>query len=402
MTIAGLFFIFLALVMAGLFAAREASARRDWYIPIVLCVVHIGFCLAYWYVSLSNGADSLMYWQLARTTNPPADFGTNSIIILVQWIQRIFGVFGDISYLDAFLAFQLFGQLALSLLNETLGTVLGSQYSRFRYWSWLCVLLPGMSFWSCAIGKDGLMMLSVCLTLFASLALRARLAYMAAGFIIAVIIRPHIAAAILISAVLSVITQSKERLVWRVGLMLILVVAVLAFIPIFEQYLQLDTLDFSVVSQSLDARSQFNMNAASSVNISSYPLPLKLFTFLFRPLFFDMSGVLGLAASLENFCLLSMIGYCLTKGRNVSRLLANDDRRYAIFIFAISTLVLSVATSNLGLAERQKTMVLPALFLSLTFLLRDNAAVRKTIRKRIPVRLPGQNISPVTAAGQKS
>src|SRR5690606_6599706 len=40
--------------------------------------------------------------------------------------------------------------------------------------------------------------------------------------------------------------------------------------------------------------------SGSGVDISSYPLPLKLFTFWFRPLFVDAPGALGIFVSFEN------------------------------------------------------------------------------------------------------
>src|SRR5690606_32184222 len=45
-------------------------------------------------------------------------------------------------------------------------------------------------------------------------------------------------------------------------------------------------------------------HTGSAVDISTYPAPLKWFTFLFRPLFFDVNGVPALVASFENLLLL--------------------------------------------------------------------------------------------------
>lgn len=56
--------------------------------------------------------------------------------------------------------------------------------------------------------------------------------------------------------------------------------------------------DFEDFSETTAAK--LESSADSGVSMSNYPLPLKLFTFWFRPLFIDSPGVLGLFSSAEN------------------------------------------------------------------------------------------------------
>lgn len=53
--------------------------------------------------------------------------------------------------------------------------------------------------------------------------------------------------------------------------------------------------------------------SGSGVDMTSYPLPIKLFTFWFRPLFLDAPGVLGLIVSIENFIYLLLFVKILNK-----------------------------------------------------------------------------------------
>ena len=56
------------------------------------------------------------------------------------------------------------------------------------------------------------------------------------------------------------------------------------------------------ISQGLDLthRATELTKATSGVDITSYSLPVQVFTFLYRPLFFDAPGLLGLIVSFEN------------------------------------------------------------------------------------------------------
>lgn len=49
-----------------------------------------------------------------------------------------------------------------------------------------------------------------------------------------------------------------------------------------------------------DTRAESLGASGSGVDMSNYPLPLKLFTFWFRPLFIDAPGILGIITSVEN------------------------------------------------------------------------------------------------------
>src|SRR5690606_20753540 len=68
-----------------------------------------------------------------------------------------------------------------------------------------------------------------------------------------------------------------------------------------------DFTDFS------DTRSESLGASGSGVDMSSYPLPVKFFTFWFRPLFFDAPGILGLFTSIENMIYLLLFFKILKK-----------------------------------------------------------------------------------------
>ncbi len=73
---------------------------------------------------------------------------------------------------------------------------------------------------------------------------------------------------------------------------------------LFEDVMKFANLDSENLLESFDQLSSHRSvelaKAGSGIDISGYPLPLKLFTFWFRPLFVDAPGPIGIIVSFEN------------------------------------------------------------------------------------------------------
>jgi hypothetical protein len=107
----------------------------------------------------------------------------------------------------------------------------------------------------------------------------------------------------------------------------------------------------------------------------------KLFTFLYRPLFFDAPGMLGLFVSIENVIYIYLT-LKLFRADFFKFLWASDSMvKTALISFITVSLVLAQISGNLGLAIRQKSQVMILLmFVILKFMDEQNIAV---IRRRI-------------------
>ena len=77
----------------------------------------------------------------------------------------------------------------------------------------------------------------------------------------------------------------------------------IAFFFIYRDVLTLvgiDEEEFLTQGLNLSHRARELSKATSGIDISNYGLGLQLFTFIYRPLFFDAPGILGLIVSVEN------------------------------------------------------------------------------------------------------
>ena len=99
-------------------------------------------------------------------------------------------------------------------------------------------------------------------------------------------------------------------------------------------------------------------SSGSGVAMQSYPLPLKLFTFWFRPLFFDSPSVLGLFSSAENLIyLLLFLKICNKRFITFIRKAPYLVKMSAV-TFLLASYAMTFVMSNLGIIMRQKSMVM--------------------------------------------
>jgi amino acid transporter len=95
-------------------------------------------------------------------------------------------------------------------------------------------------------------------------------------------------------------------------------------------------------------------------------LLFQLFTYIFRPLPFEAHSVFSLFASIDNVLILvifilSLLSIIFLKRQNLNLNHPNENRWFLLIFSSGLLVILSLTTANLGIAVRQKWMVLPML-----------------------------------------
>jgi hypothetical protein len=219
------------------------------------------------------------------------------------------------------------------------------------------LFLPNLHFWSSGVGKDTILFFCIALFFYSSLRISKRFVGISISLILSFLIRPHITLFMLMAVGLGVAFDEKTKSYQKVLITVISVVVFISAINYVLNFVQLESLDTETVEIYSDTRASnlSNDRTTSSVNTSSYPYPLKVFTFLFRPLFFDASGVLGIVASVENLFLLlffiKILRNKVLKGFKSSSFIIKASG----FLFLMGALSFSLILGNLGIMLRQKT-----------------------------------------------
>jgi len=115
---------------------------------------------------------------------------------------------------------------------------------------------------------------------------------------------------------------------------------------------------FESFDQLSSHRSVELAKAGSGIDISGYPLPLKLFTFWFRPLFIDAPGPIGIIVSFENLFYLWLAAKLFSGGFIGFMGKSPALVKTSAVVFLATSVALSGTLSNLGIIIRQKSMVM--------------------------------------------
>jgi hypothetical protein len=164
---------------------------------------------------------------------------------------------------------------------------------------------------------------------------------------------------ILVSSVIGMVFSTRGANVFvRV---MFLLGATLAFFYIYEDVLNLVGIneeEFLAEGVDLTKRASGLSNAGSGIDITNYNFFEKLFAFLYRPLFFDSPGFLGVFVSVENLLYLALTFYFIFKGGFWFVLRGDFMTKATFFSFITVSIALAQISGNLGLAIRQKSQVM--------------------------------------------
>lgn len=330
-------------------------------LTITLYFYHTMFCVIYFIYSHLNASDSNMYFNSSSL-----DVELDSLKVgttFVRYFVRFFHYL-DFSKFGVFLVFNFIGFVGLVLYYSALKSVTSNSSSRVKNLVILSVFLPSISFWSSAIGKDAISFLAVGLALYSAINFKSRILLFAFSVVLMLLVRPHMAGIMIIATLVSIVLQKEIAIIPRVFIGSIGLVVAVIMIPFALSYAGLEQ-DASNISNYIETRQGYNQQGGGGVDISSMSLPMKMFTYLARPLPFEAKSITQLLSSLDNMLILYILFMGIISRIRSKELKLIGNRVFMWWYTGASWVILSMTTSNLGIAVRQKWMFVPVL----TFLL---------------------------------
>lgn len=327
-----------------------------------LLMFHFAMVLVYYLYAKFNSSDSAYYFYKVVNDFRGSgwlnyyDTGTPFIEFIGWPFIKLFGV----GYEGIMVLFGLFGYVGM--LFFYLLFVENLRYSHTVYgiplFPWV-LFLPNMHFWSASFGKGSIILAGIGMFFYGLYRLGPRWPMVALGFAITYHVRPHIAFVLVAAAGLSVLLGSKGIKTTQKIIAFFIMAVAFAFIydKVFA-YIGIEEEGFESVEDFAGKYVYELGKAGSSVDISSYNLLQKMGTFLFRPLFVDANGALGLIVSVENVFYVFLLLQALKGG--FIKFIWNADflTKTMLFSFIASAAALSQITANLGIAIRMKAMIM--------------------------------------------
>lgn len=319
---------------------------------------------------MSNGGDAAHYWEYPSKLNfnslldlTAANFG-NGFIYLFNFLPAnildldfftgnvIYGTFGYIGFIYLY-------TLCLALFNDNklLRSIKYGGISLFP----LIWFLPNFHFWSAGIGKDTLIFSCVVIFLHSLMNPRKKIVQIGLTSLVCFVIRPHILFFLMIALAVSLLLDVQLKkgqkfilLVISAGLVIIIFDNVLNFVRI-------ENVELNAISEyAINKSSNLNqLNSESGIDISNYSYPYKVFTFLYRPFFYDIKGTSFLFSSIENLVLLIFTLLLFFKKPFKAFLQSHYIVKTGLVFFIIGSMSFSLILGNLGIMLRQKNMLVP-------------------------------------------
>lgn len=342
--------IFVIIVVSRKFRSRDKRT-------LLIYLWHTIFTFVYYWFTINVGADASVYYEKALKVNVPFEPGTNFVIYLVSFLTNYL----HLNMIGCFLFFNLIGSLGLIILDSILQSLVRNQQKSLKFIATLVIFLPSISFWSSGIGKDSISFLGVVLTLWSALDLRKRIISMCIGILLLFLVRPHIAGMMILALALSLFFDKKVNIVMKILLGTITIVISSFLIPYALNYAGVSSNSTDDIATYIESREDVYKNTDSGITLSELSFPMKLFTYMFRPFIFEARSITQLFSALDNLILLYLFifgGYKLIKKKKI---VSQENRKFIWLYILVSWTILALTTGNLGIAVRQKIMVMPFL-----------------------------------------
>lgn len=346
-------------------------------------VYHLFFSILYYFYSRTNSADSNGYWRVAKEATESDLFyfisqgaGTKFMYVLNYFPAKIINlsIFTGIIFYSflSFLGFYYFYRIIIDLVPYN------SKFIKFNLFP-LVLFLPNLHFWTVGTGKDTIIFFTIALFSFSLLKVNKRIHLIILSLFLMFMTRPHVAFLLLFSTSLVFLSTNKINKSQKIFFSVIFITTTILVLPQVLQYVNLEESP-SINDVLYRAKSQSdNLRGAtvgSSIDISSYPFPLKVFSFLFRPLFFDYNGLFSIVSSFENLLLLILTIKIFNKNIFKSIKKAPFVIKVMFYFLIFGTIIFSLSLSNLGIILRMKNMFIPGFLIFILWCLSFQKEIR--------------------------
>lgn len=318
--------------------------------------------------------DAVGYWRVPKAysmeTFKEGLFNGEGTMFMYAF-NYLFSNLLNMSYLSNTLLFSLFGFMGLTFFYlVAVQTVpynkIISGYVLFP----LIFFLPNLHFWSSGVGKDTTLFLCIGMFTYGLMKPFQRIPLLVLAGLLSMAIRPHITLFLMVGFGLAYVFGGKVSPAQRIIFSTAMIAVGLAILPSVMEFAKIEETSaegfdkFATGKAAVLSRS----SAGSAIDISSYPFPLKVLTFWFRPALFDVKNINGLIAALENLLLLIVF----IKAMRTSPIRAFKAAPFVIkglvIFLVVGTLAFSQSMGNMGIMIRMRNMFLPGMIIYLMWI----------------------------------
>ncbi|UCS92000.1 hypothetical protein KZP23_14865 [Echinicola marina] len=349
-----------------------------------LLFYHLFFSLFFtWYI-LNFGGDSQGYWRLGMQQvlihgeeTWMKYFGESTTFIL--WLCYIPSKVFGLSYITGNILFGFLGFIGIRYLF-----ILTAEYFPLNHKILNIPLFPAIfymanfNFWTAGVGKDAICFWAIAWFMFAVQKYNSRWWQGLIAFFFVYMARPHMGQALIGGTAFAIILGSEIRREYKFVLGALALFGTFYLSSHTMEVLELDDLSLdSLVAYTGEKVGNLNdSHVGSGVDMNNYSLPLKIFTYMYRPIFIDAHNIMAFLSSIENALYLWLSLFIV---RNWTPEALRDMPvflKVGFVTFIPVTLAFANSLGNLGVIMRMKNMMMIYFVLFILFLIVYNKKLR--------------------------
>ncbi|WP_439475783.1 hypothetical protein [Algoriphagus formosus] len=377
--------VILALVNSNASMAKRFGLPKKYELHLhFLLVYHIFFSFFFtWYIE-NFGGDSQGYWRFRMEQvliRGPVEWssywGTSTTFIL--WLCYIPSQLIGLSYLTGNLLFGALGFIGIRYIFVMTAELFPTNHEVFGIPLFPTVFyFLNLHFWTAGVGKDAISFWGIAWFLFAIQKYKHRWWQGVIALFFVYMARPHMGQALIGGAAMAIILGSEIKIQYKVLMGIAAGVGTFFLLDSTAEFLKLEEISIDSLS-ALSSETASHLRSGkvgSAIDVSTYSFPLRLFTYLFRPLFLDAHNFVALFSSFENLAYLWLSFFIY---RNWTPEAIRDMPLFikaGMITFVPVTLAFMNSLSNLGVVMRMKNMTMIYFLLFCFFLIAYNKKLR--------------------------
>ena len=375
-------YILIIIVLGLFFINRFALSLGNGHDVILKRLFFFHLLLGTYYCFFIQG-DAIGYWRIPKQYSVEVfkeGLFNGEGTMFMYALNFVFSNLLNMSYLSNTLVYSLFGFIGLSFFYAIAVKTIPFNTLQWGYALFpLVFFMPNLHFWSVAVGKDTVLFLCIAMLAYGVMNPLKRIPLLVISILLSIAIRPHITLFLLIGFGLAYIMGGKVPAWQRWVFSLVMLAGGLAILPSVMEFAKIEEASAAGFEQFATAKAEVLSRAStgSAIDISSYPFPLKVLTFWFRPLFFDARNINGLVASIENGLLLILF----VKAMGNQPIRAFKEAPFVIkglvIFLLVGTIAFSQSLGNVGIMIRMRNMFLPGMLLYILWVFSYQQQVRK-------------------------
>ena len=366
-----LLYIPLFVLLAMQFPKLLLEEREQAYLPVLnkLALFHFVLGIAYFFTTNNGGGDAWGYWIVAKKMNYlqfVKDISGGEGTEFMRAVNFIPANLMGMSFLSNTMFYSMLGSFGITyffLIAARLVpyNIMVRGYVLFP----LIFFLPNLHFWSAGVGKDTLLFLCIGMFAYGLMKPFQRIPLLVMSILLSMAIRPHITLFLMVGFGLAYVFGGKVSPFQRFLFSAIMIGIGIAILPSVMEFAKIEEASAEGFDKFATGKAEVlsRASAGSGIDISSYPFPLKVLTFWFRPFFFDVRNINGLIASLENLVLVIVFIKAMRTNPIGAFKAAPFVIKGLVIFLLVGTLAFSQSLGNVGIMIRMRNMFLPGLII---------------------------------------